>query len=196
MKKVSLIIALLLLCAALFSGCTFTLPTAEPTLAPGVTASPAPTVGPKIEPEQLISKQEAEELVGNSLKEGTKESLASDGMELCFYDAPSKDKHFLQISIYQAASMPSATQNPLAIFNSLISATPQASVAPSTTPLIHQVVTGIGDQALIAPPGIHIAYSGYYIAISVGDQNIPANQEILKKAGLKAVENLKKLIGK
>jgi len=30
----------------------------------------------------------------------------------------------------------------------------------------------------------------------VGDQNIPANQEILKKAGLKAVENLKKLIGK
>jgi hypothetical protein len=134
--------------------------------------------------------------ISNKLNEGKTDSLPTSGMKLCFYSAAAENGRFLQVSVYEKAFMPTASRDPLAMFNALASATPQTVVAPSATPQLHLPVTGIGDNALIANPGIHIAYDGYYIQIAIGDPSIAENQEILKKAGQLAVDNLKKLLGK
>ena len=55
-------------------------------------------------------------------------------------------------------------------------------------------VENIGDDAFIAAPGIHIVKSSYYIQISVGNISDENNREILRKAGILAVNNLEKLI--
>lgn len=54
-------------------------------------------------------------------------------------------------------------------------------------------VEGIGDEAYIATPGIHILKDGYYITIGVGNLSLPENHERLKEAGKLAKENLENL---
>ena len=54
-------------------------------------------------------------------------------------------------------------------------------------------VEGIGDEAYIATPGIHILKDGYYITIGVGNLSLPENHERLKEAGKLAMENLENL---
>jgi hypothetical protein len=55
-------------------------------------------------------------------------------------------------------------------------------------------VDGMGDEALIGIPGIHILMDGYYITIGLGNSDNAENREKLKKAGKIAADNLKKLI--
>lgn len=50
---------------------------------------------------------------------------------------------------------------------------------------------GIGDEAYLATPGVHILSDGYYISIALGNLSDKRNQEMLKEAGLLAVDNLK-----
>ncbi|NLO28520.1 MAG: hypothetical protein GX113_10165 [Actinobacteria bacterium] len=50
---------------------------------------------------------------------------------------------------------------------------------------------GIGDEAYLATPGLHILSDGYYISIALGNLSDKENQEMLKEAGLLAVDNLK-----
>jgi hypothetical protein len=52
-------------------------------------------------------------------------------------------------------------------------------------------VEGIGDEAYLATPGLHILSDGYYISIALGNPSDKKNQEMLKEAGLLAVDNLK-----
>ncbi len=57
-------------------------------------------------------------------------------------------------------------------------------------------VDGIGDEAFIATPGIHILKGDYYIVIGVGNSSDEDNRAILKTSGIRAVENLELLINK
>jgi hypothetical protein len=213
MKKVFLFVVLMMLCAALLGGCYFD-PAAYATPTPGGTGpsasvGPTPTASAMIEPDKLISKAEAETLVGNGLGDGEIDLNTAAGMKQCFYNGDSKKKeHFLQISVTQQALMPSPTMKPQTAFDALKGISPQSSSpkssssqTPTPTPqsspsAVIAQVTGIGDDAYIANPGIHIMYKGYYISIAVGDPSIPANQDILKAAGKLAVENLQKMLTK
>ena len=44
-------------------------------------------------------------------------------------------------------------------------------------------VDGIGNDAFIAPPGLHILAGNYYLTVAVGNSNDPKNLELLKAIG-------------
>lgn len=194
MRKVFLAIALILLSAILLGGCFNPFPIASTTPLPsGATPAPTPTIGLQVEPQQLISKAEAEKLVGNALKDADTSqvnSIPSTGLKFCLYDSTVKDDRYLQISVYERTD--AFNQDPKQIFDFMKSPAPRAT--KSSTPVI-ATVSGLGDEAFIADPGINIVYQGYYIVISVGDPNDAKNQEILKNAGQLAIDHLKSLLG-
>lgn len=138
-----------------------------------------------IEPETLISKAEAEQLLGQSLKDPEKKEKKAVGMKLAIYDTIKEGTgKFLQVGITQQSFMPANGQSPKAIFDSLKGNFKNATM-----------VSGIGDDAFIAPPGLHILYKERYITIAVGNSDNEKNREILKTAGKKALENLDKTLG-
>jgi len=51
-------------------------------------------------------------------------------------------------------------------------------------------VEGVGDDAFIAAPGLHMMANGYYVMIALGDPADAKNVELLKKAGALAAEEL------
>ena len=51
-------------------------------------------------------------------------------------------------------------------------------------------VDGIGNDAFIAPPGLHVLAGNYYLTVAVGNSNDPKNQELLKTIGKKIVSKL------
>lgn len=195
MKKGITLVLSLAVIAALLGGCFdmsgYNYATPLPS---GVTAAPTPTISPEIQPQQLIDRATAETLVGNKLKdmdEVTKDkpnSNPSVGMSFCLYNPVKTGDRHMQINLYRRTE--TFNQDPAQIYQALKSSMPKA-----TAPVIIATVTGVGDEAYIADPGIHIISQGYYIVISIGDPNIPENQEKLKLAGSMAVENLKKLLG-
>ena len=77
--------------------------------------------------------------------------------------------------------MPSSGQSPKSIYSSIKNNFPNAVK-----------VDGVGDEAFIAPPGLHILSGTYYVTIAVGNSNDTKNREILKNAGQKAVDKLPK----
>jgi hypothetical protein len=191
MKKTPFIAVLLLLSAVLLGGCLY-----QP-VATGATATPAVTTSPvNVEPWELISKEEAEELTGNKeLKDPLISPTASpgaySGFVLCLYDTAVKGGRFLQISVLQTTqAMASQGVTPKMAFDTLRSPGPMYSPDPKL-----MVVQGVGDEAYILPPGMHIMYRGYYIVIGVGDPDDEASQAILINAGKKAVENLAAILG-
>lgn len=193
MKKGFSTIILLLLAVAVLAGCCAPVP-AGPSGTPWPTSSPAP-VGPVIEPTALISKAEAEVLLNTMLKDDTDNkpepttspaatpAPLAKGMKMCYYGAAGKNAPFMQVTVYEKGLVGAGAQEPRHVYDTL-----KHSVTPVAVP-------GLGEDAFIAAPGIHIAYQGYYIMIAVGDPTVPANVEILKNAGAKAVENLMKVLG-
>jgi hypothetical protein len=140
--------------------------------------------GKIVEPCELISKVDAQQLVGELLKDPQKRDNKVVGQKLCIYETAKKDSFRLfQISITQQALMPANGQSPKSIYESLKANFPNAVK-----------VEGIGDDAFIAPPGMHVIKGDYYISIAVGNSDDPKNREILRAAGQMAVENLQKLI--
>ncbi|HWQ73002.1 MAG TPA: hypothetical protein VN370_11880 [Desulfitobacteriaceae bacterium] len=143
------------------------------------------TSGKLIEPSELISKAEAEQLLGESLQEAKNSEQKVVGLKISNYDAVKEDTFkFLQVSLTQQAFMPDNGQSSQAIFRALRDNFP-ANVK----------VDGVGDEAFIAPPGIHILKGSYYILIAVGNSDDVKNREILISAAKKALENLEKLKG-
>jgi hypothetical protein len=74
---------------------------------------------------------------------------------------------------------------------------------PSTTsdPMMI-MVDGVGDDAVIEAPGLHILFQGYYIVIGLGDPyldtvypNGKTNEQMLIEAGKLAVKNLAAMLG-
>ncbi|MGI5848791.1 MAG: hypothetical protein ACOX8Q_01765 [Christensenellales bacterium] len=147
--------------------------------------SPSASAAQMIEPGQLISKKDAEELIGEKVKEGEKKEQPALGLKTCLYSAESQtSKSFLQISIIQQAFLePETQQTPSSIFDALkqVMSEPNAE-APK-----------IGDEAFMGMPGLYVLSNGYYIGVSSGGSG--DQKEILKKAGEKAIENLKRILG-
>jgi hypothetical protein len=169
MKKASLVFVAVLI-ATLAGGCS------------GSKSETQSRKGKIIDPCELISKTDAEQLIGEPMKDPQERDKKVVGLKLCIYESAKKDSfRFFQISITQQAFMPTNGQSPKAIYESLKANFPNAVN-----------VEGIGDDAFIAPPGLHVIKSDYYITIGVGNSNDPKNRQILKEAGKKAVENLLK----
>lgn len=143
--------------------------------------------GPKkaaqlIEPCQLITKAEAEEIMVVAFKEGQHSENKVVGQKMCLYEAADENSFaFLQISLTQNAFIPpkifASGQTAQTIFGTIKEAFPD-----------REAINGAGDDAFIATPGVHILYGDYYMTIGAG--NINQNRDKLKIAGVKAMANL------
>lgn len=143
--------------------------------------------GKLIEPGMLISMEEAEKFTGSLMKDAEKTENKVVGQKICFYNPKNEDSRFLQISIQQKAFMS----------KSLLDAGETPKTIYETTKKNFEKavqVDGIGDDAFIAPPGIHILKGEYYITVGVGNSDDETNRGILKEVGKKAVENLEKAL--
>ena len=136
-----------------------------------------------IEPAMLISREDAKALTGVNFGECTVKEEPRVGLKLCVYD---KDGAFLQLGLTQAAFMDKKTSEggntPESIFKTTKSAFKDAGK-----------IEGVGDDNFLAPPGLHILKGSYYLTVSLG---MSKDNEKLKAAGLRAVENLNKYSGK
>jgi len=135
-----------------------------------------------IEPCNLISKNEAENIMETPLREGHYTENKITGQKICIYEAADKNSFvFLQISLTQNEFIPanilSAGQNAKTIFTSIKNAFPD-----------RENINEIGDDAFIAPPGIHILKGDYYLTIGAG--NIKRNKDKVISAGAKAMANI------
>ena len=140
-----------------------------------------------IEPCELITQAEAEEIVGTALKEGQYSEQKMVGSKTCFYDSVDEDAFaFFQISINQKAFMPpkflASGQSSKTLFSAIKDAFGDKRVD----------ISGMGDEAFIGTPGIHILKGDYYmtIAIAIGIGKTDKNNELKKAAGEKALANL------
>lgn len=141
--------------------------------------------GKLLEPEMLISKDEAEEILAESVQNGKKSETAVVGMKLCMYNAanPSSNQ-YLQVSLTQDSFIAPGGVNTETIYREL-----KKMFANSKTD-----VTELGNEAFIATGGLYLFKDGYYIMISAGN-NIKNDQTIaiLKAAGKKALDKLEKI---
>lgn len=165
-----------LLCAAalmLLLPCTNLSPSQALAADPGVRV---------IAPCEVLTQADAEAIMGEAMKEGESRDNKVVGQKLCLYNAAEESSFaFLQISLTQNAFMPEDTltsgQNARRIYETTKSAFPD-----------RETVNGMGDEAFIATPGIHILSGDYYIVIGAG--NLQRNKDKVMAAGKKAVENL------
>ena len=134
-----------------------------------------------IDPCDLITKAEAEQLMSEPLKDAEQRENPAVGQKICIYNAENDASFSLfQISITHPGDMPKNGQSPKAIYEAIKANFPESVK-----------VDGIGDDAFIAPPGLHLIKDGYYISIAVGNSDDPENRKILSEAGKMAVEKLK-----
>jgi hypothetical protein len=135
-----------------------------------------------IEPEQLISLEEAEALLGEKLT-GEKSENAVVGQKRYFYkSADDSSDQYLQISLTQQAFMPEGS-----------AFTPEQLYKDICAAFEGEPVTGLGDEAQIIPSGYQIMCEGYYLTVMVGYTS--DDDAILSEASKTAVENLKALLG-
>ena len=185
-QRVPLIIVLLgaLLCLA---GCTGS-GNPRASVAADVAGGGKAQTASLIEPEELISRQEAEQLLGIALKEGEKSQQAAVGQKLCFYAAQDEGGRYLQIGITQTAFLGNANQTPEKIYAALKDGLSETSE--------QSPVEGIGDEYFFGTPGLHILRDGYYLSVSAGGLGSEKVREVLEQAGALAVEKLGKLPGR
>lgn len=139
-----------------------------------------------IEPEQLISQEEAETILGVAV-EVKKSEQAAVGEKLCLYSEAGNDAGlFLQISITQQAFMPEGSPStPESIYN-----TNKEAFGGDEA-----VAEGAGDETILITGGYWILCDGYLIKVSAGDIDDPKTIMLLDVASETAVDNLKVLIG-
>lgn len=146
-----------------------------------------------IEPEQLVSMQEASTITANTYTAKKTTNNAAIGQKLCDYDN-SKDGLF-QISLIQKAFIPSncGLQEPQKHYDFAYQNFSNTEIIPE-----------LGDEAFYCPSprALHIMYLGYYINIMIvkedklinGDWKPNETRVIYISAGKKACENLKKIV--
>jgi len=174
-RFIALVVCLALLLTVLLAGC-------------GGTSAPAPAKPPVapaasvkvIEPCDLISKADAEQYIGQPVKTAEKKDNPVVGLKLCVYTTVVEGSgKLLQVGLTQQSFMSGSTQTPKSLYDSLKNNFPNALK-----------VTGIGDDAFISPPGLHVLKGGYYLTVAVGNSNDPKNQELLKTIGKKVIDKL------
>lgn len=134
----------------------------------------------ELEAFDLLSKSEAEEIVGKSLKEGELSEQENIGLKKCIYYSVDEES-FIQISLSQKTSV--SVMHPKDNYYAIKANFPD-----------HVGVEGIGDDAFIATPGLHILYEDYYIVIAAGNTSNLETIEKLNITGKKAIENLQSFV--
>lgn len=173
---------------------------------------------PIIKPEQLISKEEAVTLVGESVKTGVTDTYPLLGLESCFYAVENSESNgYLQICVIQkgalsggeggseSSSQPSQSQSSQSSESQGgTSSSDQQELLPKT---IYEglkklfsdpntTVTGrIGDDTFISAQGISIISGEYCIIILTGGTDTTKTQDVLKQAGELAIVNLQRIKG-
>lgn len=136
-----------------------------------------------IEPEQLISQEEAEALLGEPLV-GEKKEESVVGLKIIFYKAADENSNqYLQISLTQQAFMPDGS-----------TITPESQYQAICGAFEAEPVSGLGDEAQIIPSGYQIMCDGYFIEVAAGFTS--DDDGIMSEASQTAVKNLKALLGK
>lgn len=140
-----------------------------------------------IAPEQLISKEEAQMLIGESVEDGEETVMETVGQIILLYDSAEEGSFAsLQISLTQQAMMPQgSTITPEEVYSGAKAGLDETSDVD---------ISGIGDECFTGTPGLHIVKDGYYIVIAAGNTDDPKVQDILKEAGRIAVENLEQIL--
>ena len=141
-----------------------------------------------IEPYEIISLEEAEELLGITFETTEDSGAAAVGLKIVVYDT---EWGYFQISITQQAAMPETqTQTPEDIYY----ATKEMFMDTL------EEVEGIGEDAFFEY-GLNILQDGYFITIMMAKYNEDilhmenqVTQEMYLEAGRLAIENLKKLL--
>jgi len=132
-----------------------------------------------IEPEQLVSQTEAEQLLGVPVTAEMSEQ-AVVGLKLCFYDAG--DAGYLQIGITQQAFMPEGSPStPQSIYDGIHGAFPDAESA------------GVGEDSFVATNGYNVMQDGYYISVIAFIGNEADNNAVMKQAAEIALTHLAEL---
>jgi len=170
---VALIFCLTLLSSLLLAGC------GGNAVTPATPTTQATTTK-LIEPCDLVSKTEAEQYIGQPLKAPEKKETAAVGLKLCVYNTVAEGSgKLLQIGLTQQAFMPNNGQTPKKIYDALKDNFKNAVK-----------IEGIGNDAFISPPGIHVLAGAHYLTVAVGNSNDPKNQDLLKTISKKIVGKL------
>ncbi len=151
----------------------------------GAPATELLKAGKVLEPEELISKNDAAKLLGEEVQDGKKSETPIVGMKLCMYSAVNpSSRHYIQVSITQDSFMPRESVNSETIYREL-----KKMFGGSK-----REVKELGNDAFIATGGLYLFKDGYYIMISSGN-TITNDQTIatLKEAGKTALDKLDKL---
>jgi hypothetical protein len=177
--------------------------------------------GKKIKPEQLISKEDANKLIGEAVKAGVDDEYPLLGLSSCYY-APenSESKNYLQISVLQkkeekgsesggqsesGKSSESSSQGQSGESGGSGGGSGEEEMSPKGLyeglkkifSDSNAAVTGhIGDDIFISGKSISILSGEYCIIISVGSADPVAAETMLKDAAEMAVSNMKRIQGK
>ena len=190
MRKTVLVFVIILICSTLLGACQnaeHAVSTAESNTSEKQESSENETTRADIiEPEELISKDEAEAILGMSVANGEKSENEVTGQKICFYDGVNNDINgFLQISISQEAFLPSSSYMDIEdIFTSI-----KDMFSESLIP-----IDGLGDDAFLASGGYYILYRGYFISIYSGNTEKAEVLNRLDEASHIALNNLDALI--
>ncbi len=165
----------------LFAGCGGNDPGSENSQGKQTTVQEAaqPSAGCQLkEPCELITRAEAESLIGEAVKDGQYGEQQVVGMKKCFYEAANPDSgKFLQITVQQSEFMPpqvrEAGQSPKSIFVETKKMLTDGRVD----------LAGFGDEAFIGTGGLHMLAGDYYITVGVGNPDRDGNRQKLEAAG-------------
>ncbi|MBN2232744.1 MAG: hypothetical protein JW781_08000 [Deltaproteobacteria bacterium] len=134
-----------------------------------------------LEPCRLITRQDAERLLGEPVREAEMSEKPEVGMKLCMYNPVNADSlGFLQVVITQPAFMPASGVSPADIFHSIR----EAMIADRTD------LDGLGDEAFIATGGLYVLAGEYYLSIGAGNTSRPEIRQRLVDVGRLALERL------
>lgn len=136
-----------------------------------------------IQPEELISLQDAQSIAKTRFADCRKTKQTAVGQILCIYESLDSSR-MLVVDLVQNAAM---GEDMLRYQNA-------ASIFAATREMLMDVVPvpGLGEDAFLAVPGIHVLVGEYYLTISFGKSDDESTRALLREAGRLAVQNLEK----
>lgn len=148
----------------------------------GLFASPTPTPIPDISPMDILASSDASEFVGYEVVADGDIVVEGDSKSIVYVSNPKGKKDSVTVKITQFSDTLSKDE----IWNRYESGRVKRTSA--------EFVEGLGTDAYIAFPSIHIYDRGCEITISAGSGNDDEQKELLKRIGERAVMNFQRII--
>ena len=140
-----------------------------------------------VKPCDLVTRAEAERFLGTPLDEGQTTSQPAVGQSACVYHETGQGGGgaMAQVAVSQTAAMPPGRLvSPEGLFRDI-----RRGGFPDAPR-----VEGVGDDAFLAPPGVHVLHRGYYLTLSVGLLR-QDRERVLRELAATATANLDRLLG-